>query len=63
VDILRRDDIERARKTPPEVKALQALEMMRLGIRLKRDALKRQFPSEEAEAIEARLRRWLASDE
>lgn len=63
MNILRTDDIERARKTAPEVKAVQALECMSLGIRLKRDALKRRYPDEDDEAIEVHLRQWLARRE
>jgi hypothetical protein len=60
MDPLRRDDIERARATPPEERAKQALEAMRTGIRLKRAALRARHPQAPAEQIEELLRAWLA---
>ena len=63
MDRLRHDDIERARRTPPEVRAAQALEAMRVGIHLRRAALRARHPAETDAEIEARLRRWLARDE
>jgi hypothetical protein len=63
VDALRRDDIERARATPPEEKARQALDAMRMGIRLKRAALRARDPGASPEEIEQRLQRWLERDE
>ncbi len=63
MDPLTRDDIERARTTPPEEKARQALEMMRTGIRLKRAGLRARHPHVSAEEIELRLQRWLERDE
>ncbi|HEY4120318.1 MAG TPA: hypothetical protein VGM56_20775 [Byssovorax sp.] len=60
MDALRHDDVERARRTSPEARAAQALEAMRAGIRLKRAALRRKFPAETDDEIDARLRRWLA---
>jgi len=63
MDRLRRDDIERARATPPSERARQALEMMRTGIRLKRAALEARSPSATPEEIDALLQRWLESDD
>ena len=63
MDPIRRDSIERAIRTPPEEKARQALEMMRLAIRLRRAGLGARFPTETAEQIEERVRRWLLRDE
>jgi hypothetical protein len=62
MDPLRRDDLERARRTPPEVRAAQAFEAMRTGIRLRRTALRALHPDASEEEIEALLRRWLARD-
>jgi len=62
MDPLRHDDLERARRTPPEERAMQALELMRTGIRLKRIALRERFPEASEAEIEQRLRRWLARD-
>lgn len=63
MDALRRDDLERARNTPAEARAEQALEAMRLGIRLRRAALRERNPAASDVEIEALLRRWLARDE
>jgi hypothetical protein len=62
MDPLRRDDIELARRTSPEERGRQALEMMRAGFRLKRAALRTRHPDETEEQIEARFRAWLESD-
>jgi len=63
MEALRRDDIERARRTPPEEKARQAFALMRFGIRLQRSKLRQQFPDEPEEQIRQRLLRWMARDE
>jgi Rv0078B-related antitoxin len=63
MDALRRDDIERARTTPPEEKARQAFDAMRTGIRLERAALRARDPQASPEEIEQRLQRWLERDE
>ncbi len=60
VDPLRRDDIERSRLTPPEEKALQALEVMRLGIQLQSEKLRRAHPDDSRAEIQRRLWEWLA---
>jgi hypothetical protein len=60
VDALRRDDIERARRTPPAVRARQALVAMRTGIALRRRALQAAHCGASEEEIDALLRRWLA---
>jgi hypothetical protein len=62
MDPLRRDDIERARRTPPEVRATQAFEAMRTGIRLCRTALRARHPTATEDEIERLLRRWLSRD-
>ena len=63
VDPLHRDDIDQARRTAPSERARQALEMMRVGFRLKRSALRARFPDDTEEQIETRFRRWLESDD
>jgi hypothetical protein len=63
METLRRDDIERARRTPPEEKARQALALMRFGINLQRSKLQQAFPHESQEQIAQRLRRWMARDD
>ena len=59
VDPLRKDDIERARATPPEVRARQALDAAATGIRLKRAALIAKHPGARPEEIDALLQSWL----
>jgi hypothetical protein len=63
VDPLGRDDIESARKTTPEERARQTLDMMRTGYRLKLAGLRQQYPLESEEQIEQRFRRWLEGDD
>ena len=63
MDRLRQDDLDRARRTPVEERARQTLEMMATGIRLQRVALRRRFPEATEDAIERRLRAWLARDD
>jgi hypothetical protein len=62
MDVLRRDDIELARRTPAGERARQALEMMRTGFRLKRAALRAHHRDESEEQIDARFRLWLERD-
>jgi hypothetical protein len=59
VDPLRRDDIERARQTPPSERARQTLELMRLGFRMQRAALRTRYPDDSEAEIEERFLRWL----
>jgi hypothetical protein len=63
MDALRRDDVERARRTPAAVRARQALAAMRTGIALRRQALRARHPGASEREIDALLRRWLARDE
>ena len=63
METLRRDDIERARRTPPEEKAKQAFALMRFGIKLQRSRLRQAFPGESEEQIRQRLLRWMARDD
>jgi hypothetical protein len=62
VDALERDDIERSRRTPPEVKLAQALEMMAAGLRLQRVKLEREHPDANPEEIERMFTAWLRAD-
>lgn len=62
-DALRRDDIERARHTSMEERVRQAREVMEVGIRLQRAAIRARFPHATEEDAERRLRLWLARDE
>jgi Rv0078B-related antitoxin len=63
MDPLRKDDLDRARRTPIEERARQTLEMMAMGIRLQRMALRRRFPEATEDEIERRMRAWLARDD
>jgi len=60
VDALRKDDLERARSTPPGEKAHQALELMAMGIAMQRKKLRAQDLTVSDEEIEARLLAWLS---
>jgi hypothetical protein len=62
VDPLTRDDIERMRATPPEVKARQAFDAMRTGINLERASLRVRHPDASEADIEAMLRAWLEAE-
>lgn len=62
VDALRRDDIEEARRTPPEEKARQVGEMFAMGIELKRAGLRLRHPGASDDELEAMIDEWLASD-
>ena len=55
-------DREQALRLSPAEKLLQALEVMRAGIRLKRSALRQRFPDADAADIERRLTEWLRSE-
>jgi hypothetical protein len=59
VDPLRRDDLERARRTPPAEKLVQAVELMALGIELRRAGIRARQPTATEREIEEELRRWL----
>ena len=62
MDPLRRDDIERAQATPPGEKLRQALEMMRVGIEMKRARLRADDPQASEAEIQQRLWAWLAEE-
>jgi len=62
VDSLRRDDIDRARRASHAERAAQAFEAMRVGIRLRRAALRARYPEASETEVEGYLRSWLARD-
>jgi hypothetical protein len=62
MDALRAHDREQALRLPPAEKLVQALEVMRVGIRLKRSTLQRQFPEADEAELDRRLAEWLKSD-
>jgi hypothetical protein len=55
-------DRELARRVSPAEKLAQALEMMTVGIRLKRSALYRQFPTASDTEVATMLAAWLMQD-
>lgn len=59
MDPIDSDDLAAMRNTPPAQKAKQALEAMRLGIRLKRASLKVRYRAATDVEIEAMLQAWL----
>jgi hypothetical protein len=63
MDPLLASDQELARQVAPAEKLAQALEMMTAGIRLKRAALRRQFPQASATEIADKLATWLVQDD
>ena len=63
MDALEASDIEVARRTPPERKLAQALEMMSVGLRLKRQQLRREHPAASDTEIERLYVTWLLSDD
>jgi len=62
MDALDAHDRVDARRLSPAEKLLQALEVMRAGIRLKRSTLRRQFPEADEDDVDLRLAEWLRSD-
>ena len=63
MDALQRHDIETARATDPGVKIAQALELMSMGLRMKRAALAREFPDASDEEIEEKFVAWLLEND
>jgi hypothetical protein len=59
MDLLRRDDLERARRAAPAEKLVQAVEMMTLGIALRRAGIRARKPEATEAEVEEELRRWL----
>jgi hypothetical protein len=62
-DPLHDDDVATARRTAPTERARQTLELMRMGYRLKRAALRARHPHAAEEEIEALFQRWLDGDD
>jgi hypothetical protein len=61
VDALRKDDLERARNTAPGEKLRQALELMQLGIDMRRRGLRAADPTASEQEIDARLLTWMSA--
>jgi len=55
------DDLERARSTAPGEKLRQALELMELGIELRRRRLRAADPNASELEISARLLAWMSA--
>ena len=56
------DDLETSRRTLPEEKLAQVLDMADAGIRLKRAALRHASPNSPEQDVDAALERWLMAD-
>lgn len=63
VDPLREHDIRLARETAPATKLAQALELMQMGLRLKRATLRRLHPDVSEQEIERLFAEWLERDD
>ena len=63
MDALARSDLDLERALTPAQKLAQALEMMELGLRLKRQALRRDNPQATEQEIERLYLAWLLADE
>jgi len=61
VDALRRDDLERARRTDPGEKLRQALELMGAGIEMQRRKLRASHPNASDDEIRALLLAWMSA--
>jgi hypothetical protein len=62
LDPLRQDDLERARRTPAEERARQAIDLANFGIRQQRAAIRVRFHGATEDEIDRRFRLWLARD-
>jgi len=62
MDALTADDLETSRRTLPEEKLAQVLDMSEAGIRLKRAALRHASPNSTEQDVDAALEQWLMAD-
>ncbi|MFO0589211.1 MAG: hypothetical protein U0441_16865 [Polyangiaceae bacterium] len=62
MDPLRKDDIERARRMPPDEHARAALAAVNAGIRIRLAALRAKHPGATERELEAALRAWLRDE-
>ena len=62
-DPLHDDDVATARRTTPEERARQTLDLMRTGYRLKRAALRVRHPRATEGELDALFPRWLDGDD
>ncbi len=63
MDPLREQDILEAERERPEVKLRQALEMMALGLKLKRASLREQNPDASEEELQRLFEQWLLEND
>lgn len=59
MDEVRQHDLQDARDTPPARKLQQALDMMRAGLALQRDKLRRALPEATPEELDRAFEAWL----
>lgn len=59
MDPLRKDDIERARRAPPEERMRAVLDAVNAGVRIRLASLRAKRPQATEGEIEAALREWL----
>jgi hypothetical protein len=62
MDALKADDIAQYLRQPPGERLLEALQLMRDGIVLKRANLRRAYPDASEEALDAMLMAWMARE-
>ena len=62
MNALTADDLETSRRTLPEEKLAQVLDMADAGIRLKRAALRHASPNSTEQDVDAALEGWLMAD-
>jgi hypothetical protein len=63
MDPLVAHDIELSQRTPPAEKLAQGLQLMELGLRLKRDSLRRAHPEASEAEIQRAFDAWLIADD
>ncbi|HMR05518.1 MAG TPA: hypothetical protein PKA88_07060 [Polyangiaceae bacterium] len=63
MDPLREQDILEARRERPEVKLRQAIEMMELGLRLKRASLRERNPGASDAELQRLFEQWLLEND
>jgi hypothetical protein len=61
MDALRANDLELSQATTPAQKLAQALELMAVGMRLKRAAIRAAWPNASEAEIDRKLELWLVT--
>jgi hypothetical protein len=62
MDPLRKDDIERMRRMPPDERMRAALAAVNAGVRIRLSALRAKRPQATDRELEAALREWLKGE-